>query len=118
MSSAVRRRAARTRNWTRRLLARSGPPRVPSRPQPAGVDGGIDLPPPPPPCPAGWRTGPPDFVGVGGPRWASARCFRLLAAHPDVVRVRAAKELHYFDRYYASGFTAADVAGYHAYFPR
>lgn len=118
MSSAVRRRAARTRNWTRRLLARSGPPRVPSRAQPAVVDGGIDLPPPPPPCPAGWRTGPPDFVGVGVQRCGSSRWFRLIAAHPDVVRVRAAKELHYFDRYYASGFTAADVAGYHAYFPR
>jgi sulfotransferase family protein len=118
MSSAVRRRAARTRNWTRRLLARSGPPRVPSRPQPAGVDGGIDLPPPPPPCPAGWRTGPPDFVGVGVQRCGSSRWFRLIAAHPDVVEVRAAKELHYFDRYYAGGFTAADAAGYHVYFPR
>jgi hypothetical protein len=76
------------------------------------------MPPAPPRCPPGWCTGPPDFIGVGVQRCGSSRWFRLIAAHPDVVRVRAAKELHYFDRYYAGGFTAADVAGYHAYFPR
>jgi Sulfotransferase family len=78
----------------------------------------IRVPPPPPACPPGWRTGPPDFVGVGGQRCGTTRWFDLLASHPEVVPPAATKELHYFDRFYAGGFTAADAAGYHRHFPR
>ncbi len=81
-------------------------------------DGGIHTPPPPPPCPPGWRTGPPSFVGLGGQRCGTTRWFELLASHPEVVPPPAAKELDYFDRFYAGGFTAQDAAGYHVYFPR
>ncbi|MGH2854663.1 MAG: sulfotransferase family protein [Solirubrobacteraceae bacterium] len=66
----------------------------------------------------GWRTGPPSFIGVGGQRCGTTRWFDLIASHPEVVPPPSAKELDYFDRFYAGGFTAADVAGYHEYFPR
>jgi hypothetical protein len=81
-------------------------------------DGGIHFPPPPPTCPAGWRTGPPSFVGVGGQRCGTTRWFNLLASHPEIVPPLVTKELDYFDRFYAGGFTAADAAGYQQYFPR
>src|SRR5947209_11073993 len=82
-----------------------------------GTDGGVDLPPPPPECPRGWQTGPPDFVGVAAQRSGTTRWCNLILAHPEVVRTHAKKELHYFDRFYAGGFTAATASGYHAYFP-
>jgi hypothetical protein len=81
-------------------------------------DGTIHFPPAPPACPEGWRTGPPSFVGVGGQRCGTTRWFDLIASHPEVVPPLVTKELHYFDRFYAGGFTAADAAGYHEYFPR
>lgn len=84
----------------------------------AGGDGGMDMPPDPPACPAGWRTGPPDFVGVGAQRSGSTRWFKLIASHPGVVRSAGAKELHYFDRFYLGGATAEDLTRYHDYFPR
>ncbi len=80
--------------------------------------GGIQAPPPPPVCPSGWRTGPPDFVGVGAQRCGTTRWFELLGSHPEVVPPTAAKEVHYFDRFYAGGFTEADASEYHRYFPR
>jgi Sulfotransferase domain len=83
----------------------------------AATDGGIDMPPPPPVCPAGWRTGPPDFVGVGVQRCGSTRWFKLIASHPDVIWSRSTKELHYFDRFYASECTQAELVAYHQYFP-
>jgi Sulfotransferase family len=92
------------RGWGRRLLRRRD-------------RGGVLVPPTPPVCPPGWQTGPPDFVGVGGQRCGTTRWFDLLASHPEVVPPVAAKELHYFDRFYAGGFTPADAAGYHDYFP-
>jgi hypothetical protein len=82
------------------------------------LDGGIDMPPPTPDCPPGWRTGPPDFVGVGVQRCGTTRWFNLIAQHPEVARPVAAKELHYFDRFHSGGWEAADVSRYHAYFPR
>jgi hypothetical protein len=86
-------------------------------PPATGVDGGLDMPPPPPACPDGWQTGPPDFVGVGIQRSGTTRWCNMILAHPEIVRPDARKELHYFDRFYAGGFTAEDVARYHAYFP-
>jgi sulfotransferase family protein len=86
--------------------------------RPQGTDGGLDQPPPPPACPQGGRTGPPDFVGVGVQRCGTTRWFDLIASHPETVQPNAAKELHFFDRFHAGGFTQADVDRYHHYFPR
>jgi hypothetical protein len=82
------------------------------------TDGGIDMPPPPPACPPGWRTGPPDFIGVGVQRCGTTRWFDLISAHPEVIRAARRKELHYFYRFYAGGCTLAELARYHEYFPR
>jgi hypothetical protein len=81
-------------------------------------DGGIRALPAPPECPPGWRTGPPDFVGVGSQRCGTTRWLRLISSHPEVLAPAATKELHYFDRFYAGGFTAANIEDYHRYFPR
>ncbi len=73
---------------------------------------------PPPPCPDGQHIGPPDYVGIGAPRAGSTWVGKLLASHPDVQRQPWGKELHYFDRFYDTGFSDEDVRRYHAYFPR
>ncbi len=89
-----------------------------ARPQPLTCQG-VRMPPPPPPPPGGWRTGPPDFVGVGAQRSGTTRWFDLIVAHPEVVAPAATrKELHYFDRFHSEAFTAADAAAYGEYFPR
>lgn len=83
------------------------------------ADQGVMMPPPVPECPAGWRTGPPDFVGIGAQRAGTTRWFDLVVAHPRIQSPPATrKELHYFDRFHAGAFTAADAAAYDAYFPR
>jgi hypothetical protein len=83
------------------------------------ADQGVKTPPEQPACPAGWRTGAPDFVGVGAQRSGTTRWFDLIVAHPEIEAPPATrKELHYFDRFHGGGFTAADAAGYSAYFPR
>jgi len=80
---------------------------------------GVRIPPPPPTAPAGWATGPPDFIGVGAQRSGTTRWFDLIVAHPEVAApVATRKELHYFDRFHARPFTAADAAAYGEYFPR
>jgi hypothetical protein len=91
-----------------------------ARPQARALsDQGVKAPSAPPECPAGWRTGPPDFVGLGAQRSGTTWWFDLIVAHPQVVAPAATrKELHYFDRFHSGGFTAADAAAYSAYFPR
>src|ERR1700683_57154 len=80
---------------------------------------GVVIPPPPPACPAGWRTGPPDFVGVGAQRSGTTRWFDLIVAHPQVIApMSTRKELHYFDRFHSDTFTARAAAAYGEYFPR
>jgi hypothetical protein len=80
---------------------------------------GVMAPPPRPDCPPGWRTGPPDFVGIGAQRAGTTRWFDLLVAHPEVEAPPATrKELHYFDRFHAGGFTPGDAAAYGDWFPR
>jgi hypothetical protein len=80
---------------------------------------GVMMPPPLPECPAGWRTGPPDFVGIGAQRAGTTRWFDLVVAHPQIEAPPATrKELHYFDRFHAGGFTAADAEAYGEWFPR
>jgi Sulfotransferase domain len=76
------------------------------------------MPPAIPQCPPGWRTGPPDFVGVGVQRCGTTRWFDLIASHPEVAQPGSRKELHYFDRFFLGGYTQADTSTYHQYFPR
>src|SRR5271165_3888945 len=72
-----------------------------------------------PECPAGWETGPPDFVGVGAQRSGTTRWFDLIVAHPQIAAPLATrKELHYFDRFHSAAFTTADAVAYGEYFPR
>lgn len=71
----------------------------------------------PPKCPAGWSTGPPDFIGVGAQRSGTTWLYSLIAAHPDV-QGEATKELHYFHRFWDRPFTDADAETYARYFPR
>jgi hypothetical protein len=72
----------------------------------------------PPPCPAGWRTGPPDFVGVGVQRAGTSWWFRELSRHPMVATEDAIKELHYFDAFSERTLGRADIERYHRWFPR
>ena len=65
------------------------------------------------------RTGPPDFVGVGAFGWAWEPWHRLLLSHPHIEPPdRGAPALQFFDRFCTSDMTDADVARYHACFPR
>jgi hypothetical protein len=72
-----------------------------------------------PECPPGWRTGPPDFVGIGAQRSGTSWWYRGIEAHPKVVRIKGQrKELHYFNRFW-SGEVPDDFAEtYHSLFPR
>src|ERR1700689_141770 len=75
------------------------------------------MPPPPPGCPAGWRGGAPDFIGVGTMRSGTSWWHYLISRHPDVARVKSRdKELHYFDQFALGG--TPDPHEYHKYFPR
>jgi hypothetical protein len=73
----------------------------------------------PPECPAGWRTGPPDFVGVGAQRAGTSWWYRAIEDHPRVARIEdQAKELHFFGRFW-QGDVPDDLAErYHRFFPR
>jgi hypothetical protein len=71
----------------------------------------------PPPCPPGWQTGPPDYVGVGIQKAGTSWWNLGIAEHPDVdPSVR--KELHFFQHQWDRDFGADDVQDYHRYFPR
>jgi hypothetical protein len=63
--------------------------------------------------------GPPDFVGVGTPGPAMVWWAQVLYAHPQI-RAPGGPDtaLHFFDRFGMSEMTDADVAAYHAHFPR
>jgi hypothetical protein len=63
--------------------------------------------------------GPPDFVGVGALGSGTGWWHALLLAHPEIGPPRSPRRaLHYFDRFCTQEMTAADVAAYHARFPR
>jgi hypothetical protein len=86
---------------------------------PAITERGVRVPGPVPECPPGSATAPPDFVGVGAQRSGTTRWFDLMLEHPRLVGSPATrKELHYFDRFEAGGFTDADRETYARYFPR
>ena len=86
------------------------------------ADSPTDPPGPPgpePECPPDWRTGPPDFVGIGAYRSGTTWLYEMIAAHPDVaIPPGRPKELHFFESFWEGGFTPAEVARYHRYFPR
>ncbi len=63
--------------------------------------------------------GPPDFVGVGALGAGTGWWHSLLLAHPEIEPPDARRSaLHFFDRFCATEMTDADVAAYHARFPR
>jgi hypothetical protein len=70
----------------------------------------------PPDIPPGWRTGAPDFVGIGTMRSGTSWWWHLLAQHPCFARPSPYKEVHFFDHY--MGVKEADPEGYYRYFPR
>jgi hypothetical protein len=64
-------------------------------------------------------TGPPDFVGVGAFRSATAGWFGLLLEHPDIEPGAGADtQEHFFDEFCAREMGDADIERYHALFPR
>jgi len=72
----------------------------------------------PPPVPEGWRTGPPDFVGVGTIRSGTTWWHYLIDCHPDVASPSGRpKEVHFFDQFRARR-SGPEPDAYHAYFPR
>jgi hypothetical protein len=73
----------------------------------------------PPPVAPGRVPGLPDFIGVGVQKAGTSWWYRLLlaqAAIHDEPRVR--KERHFFDRFYESTPSEADVETYMRWFPR
>jgi hypothetical protein len=67
----------------------------------------------------GGEPGPPDFIGVGAVGAGAWWWFRLLLAHPEIKPPHARRyALRYFERFCAAEMTDADVAAYHARFPR
>lgn len=73
----------------------------------------------PPPCPPGWDTGPPDFVGVGAQRSGTSWWYRTIEQHPRVARIEGEqKELHYFGRFWQGDIPEDMVERYHRFFPR
>jgi hypothetical protein len=71
-----------------------------------------------PPCPPGWRTGPPDFVGVGVVRGGTQWWTRVLRSHPRVQWSGEDKGFHYFDRFWDGDPPENYIELYHALFPR
>jgi hypothetical protein len=68
---------------------------------------------------AGWRNGPPDYVGVGTARSGTSWWDALIQAHPRVSRAPGSpKEVHFFDERWTGDLDAEDVARYHAFFAR
>ena len=73
---------------------------------------------PPHPAP-GERTGPPDFALLGAAAAGSRWWLSLIGDHPDVTPGHDSADVaHYFDPYCTEPFGPAEVAGFHAWFPR
>jgi hypothetical protein len=64
-------------------------------------------------------SGPPDFVGVGAASSGVRGWHDLLLKHPEIEPRRPAeRELHFFEQFCTREMSDADVASYHARFPR
>lgn len=75
-------------------------------------------PPQPPAAPAGWRIGPPHYVGVGAQKAGTSWWNRLIQTHPDVVNAGGQpKELHFFDRSWEVPFEDRLIQEYWQHFP-
>jgi hypothetical protein len=69
------------------------------------------------PVPAGWQTGPPQFVGVGVPKAGTSWWYSLVTQHPQVAphrlfdstRPLQTRELDYFLHFGCRPLTQADV---------
>lgn len=73
----------------------------------------------PPVVPAGWVTGAPDFVGVGGMKCGTTWWYSLLRRHPEVTIAEGVKkEIHFFDEFFDRELTATDIRRYHSLFPK
>jgi len=67
----------------------------------------------------GGEPAPPDYIGVGALGSGTGWWHAMLLAHPEIGPPRGRRRaLHHFDRFCASEMTEADVAEYHARFPR
>ena len=63
--------------------------------------------------------GPPDYIGVGAVGAGTAWWHRALLAHPEVAgRAGRGRGLNHFAQFCDRAMDAADVAAYHANFPR
>jgi hypothetical protein len=73
-----------------------------------------------PECPPGWRTGPPDFVGVGVQRAGTSWWYRgAIRPHARVAKGNGTgKELHFFDRFWPGAQPEYSLEDYHRLFPR
>jgi hypothetical protein len=94
-------------------------------------------------CPPGWRTAPPDFVGVGAQRSGTQWWYGLITDHPQVRGVAATmrrlrpwealdparaiqsspeapvrRELHFFDSFADRPLERRDAELYQRFFPR
>lgn len=74
-----------------------------------------------PEVPPGWRTGPPDLVGVGAQRAGTTWWWRgAIRPHPGFVReAKPGKEIHFFDRFWDGQDIPSDLGERYArQFPR
>lgn len=78
------------------------------------------LPPEPEPCPPGWVTGPPGFVGVGAQRCGTTWWHRQITRHPGVPFKQGLhhKEVHFFDARDGESLGPQDAERYARYFAR
>jgi hypothetical protein len=72
----------------------------------------------PPRCPRGWRTGPPDFVGLGVQKAGTTWWYDLITRHPGVSHRGRPKELNFLSSFWERPFGAEDAARYARYFTR
>lgn len=95
----------------RKLLLREAVDRIPPGRYPVETE--------PPPVAPGRVTGPPDFIGVGVQKAGTTWWYRLLMAQPAIHHEPGIrKERHFFDRFYESTPSEADVETYMNWFPR
>jgi Sulfotransferase family len=72
-----------------------------------------------PECPEDWRTGPPDFVGIGAQRCGTSWWYAAaIRSHPQVQGSALGKEVHFFDRFWRGEAPPDLAARYARLFPR